>query len=240
MSLATRGHKLCVLDQVNDRLQCFPGPIATPLPVRAAQDVKLSPEGKPVVLDRLGDKEVVVMGDPPLHFPIADGGTASGLFLDGRDIYVEHDHETLTRVGTLDGPAAPLTLPGRPTRDGAALLKAAIVDAGQGRFYVSVIERASLAQRFSRELSVPPRLQSLDLLDSDIHGTVYVAANDGAVVTLICLNGRTGETLGTVSLEASDQPDETFQSFTVLDDGGVIYARATADGYSTKSYDCRP
>ena len=239
MSLAASVGKLCVLDQVNERVQCFPGVTSTRLSVRAAQDLKLSRDGTPVVLDRLGDQEVVVMSDPPLRFPIAKGGTSSGLFLDGRDIYVEHDHETLTRVGSLDGVVTPLTLPGRPTRDGAALLKAAIVDPLQGRFYVSALERASLAQRFSRELSLPPPLLSLDLLDSDKQGIVYVAANDGAVVTLICLNGTTGATLGTVSLQASDQPDETFQSFTVLDEGGVIYGRAAVDGFSTARADCR-
>ena len=239
MSLVAGAAKLCVLDQVNDRLQCFPGATSTRLPVHGAQDVKLTKDGRAVVLDRLSDKEVVVMGEPPLRFPVSAGGTSTGLFIDGRDIYVEHDHEVLTRVGSLDGPVPLATLPGRPTRDGVALLKAAIVDAAQGRFYVSSIARGTLAQRFSRELSVPPPLQQLDLLDSDAHGTIYVAANDGAVVTLICLNGATGETLGSVSLPASDQPDETFQNFTVLDEGGVIYARAAVDGYSTAPYDCR-
>ncbi len=243
MSLAVgRGGEVAVLDQVNARVRLFTHGLASvlPLKLRAPQDLVVAPDGRVLVLDRLADRQVCIVEGA--CFSLAgkiDGGTTSGLFLDGNGIYVEHAHQELVRVGALDNSDGDATLPGRPTADGSAFVKAGIINAKQGTFYVSVIDRANLSLRFTRALTVAPPLWSLDLFDTDNQGTVYVAAHGDAAIVLICLDAQSGETLGTTLVPPSTVPDEAFRSFSVNPSGGVLYGFRSEAGYAVQSYDCR-
>ena len=247
-----------VVDTVNGRLQRFSpdgGHLGSqPLAVQYAQDVAVLPDGRTLQLDRLVDKAVAVvaadgrvLGELPLAGPsLEEPGGVTGLFVDGEDVYVERAHGALVRVGDASGKRDEVQpeAPGRPSRDGASWLSAGVVDGEAGRLYVTSIRRQPLAQRFTRELRVPPAVLRLVWLDSDAAGVIYLAwlsdaGGAGPQVVLACLAGDDGRVLGQRALPASNVPDETFREFAVDPAGGALYAWRTEDGMQLLPVDCR-
>ena len=206
------------------------------------------------VLDRLADKTVVVMGpDGKLvgRLPLAGKGVAptggvTGVFVDGKKIYVEVEHGSLVSVGDTSGAADPerSQLPGRPSRDGKTLWSAGIIDKGQGRMWLASMDRASLEQRFTRQLQLGMPMMSIVLLDTDRQGTVYLGtivepAQGTEALLLTCVSPADGHALGSVQLPANGMPEETFRDLAVLDEGGVVYQLRTDKGVTLARYDCR-
>ncbi len=256
MSLATdaRG-RMYVLDQVNGRVarRGADGSLEATVPIAlsGAQDLAVAADGSLVVLDRLGDKKVSIYdesgtlrGDLSLSGAGADSGLLTGVFVDGTDVYVEREHGMLSRIGDTSGAAGkPTEVPGRPSRDGAAWLHAGIVDGAAGRAYVSAVDRATGAHRFTRELRLRAELRSIVLLDSDRAGTIYFGAElheepgrDWIAIT--CLEPRRGQPVGAVVLPVNTLPEETFRDLVVLDGGGVVQALRSESGVSYQVYEC--
>lgn len=257
MSFTVDGRgRVWVLDQVNGRVVRFDergqvdGTIAMDRP--NAQDIALGDDGSVAVLDRFGEKDVALYapdgtltGTLPLEGEgVESPGHVTGVFVDGNDVYVEHEHGPLVRIGTTSGAAAEPReeVPGRPSRDGRSWLKAGVTDAAAGRAYVVSNERPSGDHRFTRELVLHAPIAMLVLLDSDRQGTIYLGAevDEGGehAVVLVCLDGATGAPTGTAILPANTMPEETFRDLVVLDEGGVVYAHRTEEGVTYEEVHC--
>jgi len=249
--------RVYVLDEVNGRIVRHApdgkAESATPIALRTPQDIAVADDGSMAVLDRFAGKEVAVYdesgamkGELPLEGTgIDDTGAVTGVFVDGKDVYVEKEHGPLVKIGTTSGAKAdPRTeIPGRPSRDGLSYLNAGITDAEAGRAYVSSIERATGQHRFTRELRLKSFIRSIVLLDSDKTGQIYFAAEVGppsgeGSVLLTCLEPLKGVVVGNAVLPENTLPEETFKDLTVLDGGGVLYAVRSEQGVAYQRYDC--
>jgi hypothetical protein len=177
---------------------------------------------------------------------IPDPGEITGVFIDGDDVYVERAHDGLVELGDSSGkPAEPRReLAGRPSRDGASLLTAAIADAKAGRVLVTSVERATGRPRFTRPIQLWPIVRAILLLDTDVAGTIYFAAEvqrPGAtpVVVLSCLEPRAGGVVGGAVLPANTLPEESFRDLAVLAEGGVLHALRSEAGVTYTRHECR-
>jgi len=259
MSLSIDGKgRMFVLDQVNGRVVRI-GEDGKPegvIPLKqqeAAQDLAISDDGRAAVLDRFNSKSIVMydekgdaLGEIPLEGEgLENPGVVSGVFVDGKDVYVEKEHGSLLRIGTTDGRPAEDRgeIPGRPSRDGQSYIHAGITDAETGRMYVSSVDRATMEHKFTRELRQGAEIRGIRLLDTDKSGTIYIAVelDDGGpgIVVLSCLEPSKGFPVGSALLPVNTMPEETFRDFAVLDEGGVIYSFRTEEGVSYQKYDCQ-
>ncbi|MBI5536172.1 MAG: hypothetical protein HY898_25850 [Deltaproteobacteria bacterium] len=260
MSFAfTPDGKMVALDQVNRRLSFFnkngqhERDIKTEQ--RVPQDVAVAKNGNLAVLDRLGDKDVTIVdkdgravGKLPLEGPgIPKTGGVTGVFVDGKDVYAEYEHGKLVLLGGVDGTVAKdrSELPGRPSRDGRLIIAAGIVQAVEGRMWVSATDRATMTHRFTRELRMAMPILRIVLLDSDLAGTIYTAAHLGdetldtaSGVQLVCLDPDKGNPIGRAFIPVPDDPDEMFKTMTVLDEGGVVIAVPSDHGIEYRTYGC--
>ncbi len=260
MSFAVDGKgRVLVLDQVNSRVVRY-GPdgkpeAAVPTELRTAQDIALADDGTMAVMDRYTEKSVELYdasgrpigGLPLVGEGVEQPGDLTGLFVDGKDVYVERQHGPLVRIGDTAGNAAQprSEIPGRPSRDGLSFLNAGIIEPQAGRAYVSSIERATMQHRFTRELRLDGKLLTILLLDTDRSGVIYFAVqmtpqnSDQEVVMLTCLEPLKGQPIGTAAMPATTLPELTFRDLSVLDEGGVIYAHRTDQGVTYTQYDCQ-
>jgi hypothetical protein len=248
---------LLVLDQVNRRMVRYGAdgkPLGeVPLDLRSPQDVASGEDGSTAVMDRLVNKSVAIYdaegslkGEIPLEGEgVPTGGLVSGVFVDGKDIYVEREHGSLVQIGDTQGRAARdrAELPGRPSRDGRYLLRAGISGPEEGRVYVTSFERATQAHRFTRELRLDMPARAIHLLDTDRQGTIYLAtlvepAPNKELMLLSCLEPEKGVPIGKAELPVNTMPEETFRTLVVLDEGGVLLALMTPSGITYQRYDC--
>lgn len=258
MSLArdNRG-RIYVLDQQNRRVVRHAPDgrpeASSPVNLGAAEDLAFARDGSMVVLDRLVDKSIALYdgeGRPRGQLGLVgegidEPGFVTGVFVDGRDVYVEREHGPLVKVGDTTGaPAEPRTeVPGRPSQDGQSYLNAGIIDAAAGRVYVAAVDRASGAHRFTRELRMKGEVHGIVLLDSDKAGTIYFAVElhqEPAThwIVLQCLEPLRGTPVGGAILPANTMPEETFRDLTALEDGGVLLALRSLSGVSYQRYGC--
>jgi hypothetical protein len=245
-----------VLDQVNGRIVRYgkDGKVldTIPLTLRGAQDLALTPDGNVVVLDRLADKQLAIIGpDGKVRGTLSlegknltEGGAATGVFVDGNKVYVENQHESLVKVGDTKGTADPdrEEVPGRPTRDGQGYIRAWL-DEGypKMRVFVTFANKETKTNRFTRALNLPYSAVALALLDSDRAGIIYlgVVAENEPKVTVYCLESAHGVPIGQTTVPANTSVEETFRDFAVLDSGGAVYMQRTEQGVSVIPIDCR-
>jgi hypothetical protein len=251
-----------ILDQVNERLVKLDrsgkqlGTVA--LTVQAAQDVVVGPDGTVMVLDRLVDKSVALIGPdgkprgelPLLGKGLEEGGAATGVFSDGKDVYVEREHGDSVRVGNTSGDANKERpeIPGRPAGDGRTYLTAGIVDGATGTVMVTAIDRQPQAHRFTRQLSLGQPVIGLNALDADLSGIIYLGTIielPGSTpevpvfgIALLCLDPLDGRPLGQTRFPANSMPEETFRELTVLPEGGVLFLERTPAGPRVVRYGC--
>lgn len=243
-----------VIDQVNGRLvRIKPDGTreAIPSPLQHPQDLTIAPDGTLLVLDRLADRTVALVspdgkliGQLPMpEARVGESGGVTGVFVDRGAAYVEREHGALVKLGDTQGKPAdgdPEELPGRPSRDGACFLSAALLDGPQGRVLVEAIDRAEGIRRFGRELRLDEPVRAILLLDSDQAGNVYVglllAGAEASRVALIALDGRDGHPLGRRDVPGSSGPEETFREFSVRDDGTIVHLRHDDAGASIATW----
>jgi streptogramin lyase len=252
-----------VLDQVNDRIVRYgkDGKVidTLPLTVKGAQDIVATKDGGAAVLDRLADKRVALYG--PDGKPrgaltlegkgLAEGGAATGVFVDGEGVYVEREHEQLVKVGDTKGNADPdrKEIPGRPTRDGGGYVRAWLGEIPGQRAFVTFTDKQPEAHRFTRQIHTALVSSGIVLLDTDRAGVVYLGVIGGKAspngelgeptITLYCLEPAHGAPIGQTTAPANTGPEETFRDLAVQDEGGVIYLRRTEKGVSVVTLDCR-
>lgn len=251
-----------ILDQVNERLVKLDRTgkqVGTvPLTVQAGQDVVVAPDGTVLVMDRLVDKSVSVMGPdgkprgelPLLGKGLEEGGASTGVFTDGQNVYVEREHGDAVLVGNTSGEASKERpeIPGRPAGDGRTYLTAGIVDGASGMVMVTAIDREPQAHRFTRQLSLGQPVVALNALDADRSGIIYlgtVIELPGSTaeapqfgIALLCLDPLDGRPLGQTRFPANTMPEETFRELTVLPEGGVLFVERTASGPRVVRYSC--
>ena len=251
-----------VLDQVNNRLLKVDkdGKVEATqqLTLQGAQDLAVGKDGTVAVMDKLLDKQVALFsadGKPLGALPVEgknleNGGAASGVFIDGDDVYVEREHGDLVKIGDKNGKPDPerKEVPGRPSRDGKAYLTAMITSPPEGRVSLTVIDRPGLQLRYTRELRLGTEVYGLNLLDTDLAGIIYLGvmtmiSNEKGEpkpgVTLLCLDPRDGVPLGKAELPPNESPEETVRELVVLDQGGVLYLHRTDEGARLTRWDCR-
>lgn len=251
-----------IVDQVNGRLVRVDKngkPLSSmPLPLQAAQDVVVTPDGKALVMDRLVDKAVAVLGpdgkqlgELPLEGKgLEEGGASSGLFTDGEDVYVEREHGDSVRIGDTSGKVDTTRpeVPGRPAQDGRTYLTAGIVNGPAGLVSVTAIDKATLQHRFTRQLTLGTHVVGLNALDADRSGIIYLGTITEAptstpevpafAVTLLCLDPLDGRPLAATQIPPNSTPEETFREMTVLPEGGVVFLARTPQGAQLVRYQC--
>ena len=202
------------------------------------------------VLDRLADKKVTLhdpngrkLGELPLaSAKVGSPGLVTGVFLDGKDVYVEKEHGALMHLGTLDGqPAAEdKQLTGRPSRDGQLLLTAGLSSAREGHAFLNALDRRTGALRFARALPFPRPAHAIVLLDSDSRGTIYLGVSAGAEMAahVVCLDQGDGHVIGRVVLPTSEVPEESFRDFAVSEDGTILFAVRSEQGVEYRAARC--
>lgn len=254
---------IVVLDQVNQRLVKLDAKGnrlgTTPLPLQAAQDVVVTKDGTSLVIDRLVDKAVAVIGpdgkqrgELPIEGKgLTEGGASTGIFDDGDDVLVEREHGDLVRIGKTSGKADPerAEVPGRPSKDGASYLTALLADAASGTITLTAIAKATLEHRFTRQVSFGQPILSLVMLDSDPSGLAYVGANVESAgstaeqprftVAVLCLDGRDGAVLGRAAFPATVMADETFRELSVAGDGTILFLRRSEAGAQLERHRCQ-
>ncbi|WP_394824383.1 hypothetical protein [Pendulispora albinea] len=249
-SFAVTDDGYIVLDQVNERLVRYDAkgkPIGT-IPVSETSDDIAAGKDSMAVLDRLVQKKVTTYdasgrktGEYALDGAkgIKEPGTTSGVFMDGKKVYVEREHGGLVMLGGAGGqPSADGTeLSGRPSKDGALLLSAGVLSARAGVVYVNVFDRAKNGLRFTQKVALGPELKALLLLDSDARGTIYVGAwmtvageQPPDSIRVFCISSADGRTLGQTSLPTNDTPEESFRDLAVGADGSIVYAWRSEQG----------
>jgi len=210
------------------------------------------------VLDRLGLEPAVHLTDldgQPLGKldvvggQISEGGAITGLFADADGIYVETGHDDLVRVGSAQGQPTGLqeTIPGRPSRDGRLYLKTGVIDKAAGRIFVQAHDRQKkLAWESALNLGRP--LLHILLLDSDLAGNVYVAAEVGQedpathemrdlATIVIRLEGTAGQLDAVLELPPTTvDPAETFRPLVLGDDGTLYQLLASPSGITVTAY----
>ncbi len=248
---------VAVLDQVNRRVQRFrDGRFvgSLPLPGEAAQDLATSVDGRVAVLDRLGDPSLTLFDAagrpartvPLVGGPIAEGGAVTGLFAAADGLYVEREHRELVRLTDARGEPDPSrsTLWGRPGRDGATLLRAAIADRSRAMVTVSAASRATGAMDWSRTVTLDGMVLHLVLLDGDRRGRAYLGAVVGRELSgaitdphaLVVRFDRAGVPDGTLRLPAPPEADELFRPMAIDDEGHVFALSPGPDGLSLVEY----
>jgi hypothetical protein len=251
-----------IVDQVNGRLVKLDrhgkrlGEV--PLPLQAAQDIAVAKDGTAVVMDRLVDRSIALIGPdgkPKGELPVEgkgleEGGGATGVFTDGDDVFVEREHGDLVRVGSTKGvgDSERPEVPGRPSKDGQSWLSAGIVDREAGLVMVTAIEKPSRAHRFTRQYALGAPVVNLNLLDSDASGIIYLGSVVEApgsteeapqvAVVLLCVDPVDGRPLGRVALPPNTGPEETFRELVVPDEGGVLYLHRTEQGAQVLRVSC--
>jgi hypothetical protein len=251
MSFATGPNgELVVLDQVNRRVVRYDrkGKVTSVSDAPpTTQDVAVARDGSTALLDRLSAKSITLtdpsgkkIGELSLERSKAgDPGLLTGVFVDGKDVYVEKEHGALVLVGTTDGRPAEeaVQLAGRPSRDGTLLLHASMA---QGRVVLNAIDRKTSTSRFARAIPFARPLRAIVLLDSDLRGTIYIGASAGPPneAQIVCADPSDGRVLGRLTLPTSAVPEESFRDFTVADDGTIFYAVRSEEGVTYSSARC--
>lgn len=253
MSFALAGSDVVVLDQVNGRVVRYDAKgrqVSSVAATPTTQDVAIAPDGTTVLLDRLVDKKITLMspsGRRVGELALPEGATGetgllTGLFVDGEDVYVEKEHGALVRIGTTDGKPSvePKSLQGRPSKDGALLLSAALTDAAAGLTAVNAFDRKAGALRFARQVSFARPAHSIALLDTDAKGIIYLGvwAGPGSQVHVACMDPTDGHVLGRVIVPLSETPEEAFRDFAVRPDGTIVSSYRTDDGVELRTARC--
>jgi len=251
MSFAPAGNGLVVVDQVNGRIARYDdkGRFERAQDIaKTVQDVAVAKDGSTALLDRLGEKKITLLdprgtkvGELPLS-KVGEPGLVTGVFVDGKNVYVEKEHGALVLLGTTDGrpPEEGKELSGRPSKDGTLLLTAGLSSAKEGKAYLNALDRKTNELRFARAIQFPRPAAAIVLLDSDAKGTIYfgVAAGADPAAHVACLDSTDGHVIGRIVLPLSTTAEESFRDLAVNDAGQIIFALRTEEGVEYRTATC--
>jgi hypothetical protein len=244
-----------IVDGVNGRLVLVSttGDLRTvPAPLTAIQDATALPGRGFALLDRLVDRAVVLVdGDGktfakvPLPPRAGDPGLVTGVFASGDLVCVEREHGACVPIATVKGepPPSERELPGRLASDGKSVLHAGIVAPGSARVSVARGEASPFVHRYTRELTFAGPVRSLEFLDANAAGELYVGVvleDSPASVVVLCLAVASGVEIGRQEVPASPLPDEVTRGFAVVPSGGFLALQRTVDGADLRRYRCAP
>jgi hypothetical protein len=257
--VAGKDDELFVVDQVNSRIQKIKGgKVVSTIPAsETVQDLAVGADGKTILLDRLADQKIQVFdadGKLVNEAPIAgkgleEGGRATGVFSDSEGIWVENEHASSVKVADPNGNADTERpeIPGRPTRDGRAIITAAITDRASGIFIVTGFDRQSFEVLWSTSIQLPAPIIHLLALESDANSNSYVAADIGRESAeepypivdervIVVRLSNAGEITGMIEIPASATGDEMIRPITVGADGAVYAMTPGETGLSITRY----
>lgn len=242
MSFAVAKDGMYVLDQVNERVLRVDakGKITGRFAAsRTTQDVAVAKDGTVAMFDRHGKKSVSLfdptgrpIGELPIAGPgIAQTGTSTGVFIDGKEVYAEREHGALIHLGSIDGTVGDRKeLSGRPSKDGTYLAGAWRAPEAARGFLYSAFDRAKNQLRFNRSHVPSFPVAQIALLDTDLRGRMYVGVQaedaNGAPkseVSVYCFDGQDGKPSGRATYRVSEIADESFKDAVVTDDGDIVY-----------------
>lgn len=257
LRLAAGSDRVVLLDAENDRAVHvgLDGGLGRDVRVpRDARDVALTKDGTLAVLAAEKDDGTVTLLGPDgatrarLPVPPDVAARSRSVLVSGSDVYVETMNGDLTRIGGLDGSRETDAgvAPGRPMRDGRGWLTARIANPESGAVHVYVVERGSLAQRWSRQVTAHVFVEGIFLVDTSAAGTIYLgvtgnvpgAADDATSAELLCLEPEHGTVVGAIDLGVRVGPEAILDA-KALDDGGIVYSVFTKDGVRVERRDCR-
>lgn len=249
---------LHVLDIVNQRILRV-GPNgeklgATPLPTKSAIDLLLAPRGGYLVLDSLIAGEVSLLeldGRVARAFPVAsaahrEASLATGLFVHLDDVYVEHEHTRLERVGGLRQDHGPGGV------DGRFVAVDATVSVELERPSTISLERHTLGAPGAAlaKVVLDDRVESIVGFEAGPAGTMLLAAHttspprpgtteivDDAYV-LIVLDAA-GHERARTTIPLNPRAEEIFRPVRVGADGQAVVLVAGEDGLAVHAVDLR-
>ena len=250
--------EVCVLDQVNDRMQCFAkdGSLAKifPLGRTTAQDLQLDGKGGFAVLDRLGASSLLFYNQsgkltseiPLLGGLVREGGGVTALLRNAHgDFLVEIEHRAVVRIafssGDPDGQRE--VFPGRPTRDGRFFVAAQLKSAADGVVSLAVFN-ADKSPAWQQDIRLESPISHLVLLDSDRAGNIFLGAQVGKrgdensatlVMRITGTKGAGGR--DTLVLPAKREAPEKFRDMIVTDEGALVHLQSGARGVQIKKYE---
>jgi hypothetical protein len=257
----TRDGKLLVLDSAKQRLVWFDreGRMERTLPLSGLvmpADVAVAKDGTIVVVDHEGVQTagtvlIDASGRIKGKFPQFADGMMSELYTVGNDVYFALEGGlTSVKAGETNGAASDETpgvydqngkVPGVVAPDGRTVLSTGIHDQHKGQFWVSAIDGEPPKHLFTRLYAVEPRLLGIPYMQADARGTVYVVLYHRDQLTLVCLDGKTGEPIGRVPLPsaAGRRSGTPFRTYNVVQSGGIVQQQRSAEGSTYQWFDCR-
>lgn len=257
LRLAAGDDGVLLLDAENDRALRvgLDGGLARDVRLPAeARDVAVAKDGTVAVLAANKDDGTVTLlapdGATRARLPVPPGlaATSRSVLVSGGDVYVEAMNGDLRRIGGLDGSRETDAgvAPGRPMRDGRGWITARIANPESGAVHVYVVEKETLAQRWSRQVTAHVFVEGIFLVDTSAAGTVYLgvtgnvpgAPEDATSAELLCLDPERGAVIGAIDLGVRVGPEAILDA-KALDSGGIVYSVFTKDGVRVERRDCR-
>jgi len=259
--VATRDGDLIVLDSAKKRLVWFDstGRVKRKQSVDELvkpADVALAQDGTLVVMDHEGvqTKGTLLLdaqGQKKGMLPQAGGGMLKGIYTVGTSIFGDRSMTSI-KLGETNGVPTHETpglydqdgsIPGHVAPDGRTVISTSIESSKEGRFLVNVLRGERPEHLYTRQYRVPveQELAGICFRDADLQGTIYVVLYyDTDKTSLLCLEGETGEPLGTVAMPMHGPMTGTpFREWSVIPEGGVVYQHLTENASTFEVYDCR-
>lgn len=262
--VAGKNGGVLVLDQTNARVSRFgaDGTLLGTIPIGpdTAQDLVVDAKGRVAVIDRVGEGQLLLydengkpIGQVQLEGgPIDEAGGVTGVFTDSTGTWVERAHTEVVRVLGPDGQPDPdrPPAPGRPTRSGSGFVNASVASAADKAAGVATIRLFDHDAKivWQRAVSFPASILHIAMLDSDLTGHIYLAADIAVEATtppyalteerivVVRLAEADGADTGSIVLPAPTAPEESFHPLSVTDDGVVLQLLPGPDGMEIRAY----
>ena len=252
----TADGRLLVLDGVKRRLVWFsttgkferavPLDLDTRLPDAA---LAVLADGRIVVVTSLHGVLLNAAGEKQADLPFGFPHSPSPFHAVGTALYGSPDGMTEEKVGDVSStgtdsaranyPVKNNTIPGHLLPDGTTVLSVDFEDRKAGTFWVSAV-RGENARPVFRRTYRNPTFSAVSLIQADARGRIYMAINWGAKLTLVCLDGSTGDPVGSIDLPFSKGVAEQTQTYAVVPSGGLVVAAASPKGVRYELFDCHP
>lgn len=246
----TADGRLLVLDTAKRRLVWYDPAgkleqiIALPDPMVVATDVAVAKDGTIAVMQEAGHITLFdAQGNPKSALLVAGRGP---LYAVGNDLYKDVDGLSSVQIGNTQGTALDTPrlyrdqnnhIPGHLAPDGTTVLGLG-TDEATRTIFVSAIRGATGDMLWKR---LWPGPSSIPFLQADAAGRVYVIINHGATLALVCVDGKTGDPVGMVPIpDTWRSGGEQLRMFSVVPQGGLVYASETQAELRFEWLDCHP